>query len=164
MKGDFEYKIIISAINSKGNWPLQKWTTTTTFYEYLSVQGCWLRSRNFDRETFSWWTRGPPRSHRSPVLLRPPDISASLGRKYLHACTTCTLHNPRELCTLWASLWRKRRKYTHCSFKFESFENKNWFDAHKETSVSVIRRIWSGRRSGALKTSGSIRNFNPEEF
>ena len=30
--------------------------------------------------------------------------------------------------------------------------------------TSVIRRIWSGRRSGALKTSGSIRNFDPEEF
>ena len=30
--------------------------------------------------------------------------------------------------------------------------------------TSVIRRIWSRRRSGALKISGSIRNFDWEEF
>ena len=30
--------------------------------------------------------------------------------------------------------------------------------------TSVMRRIWSRRRSGTLKSSGSIRNFDPEEF
>ena len=50
--------------------------------------------------------------------------------------------------------------------KTDNYRKMSYFSVllFRKHPSSVIRRIWSGSRSGALKTSGSIRNFDPEEF